>query len=515
MDIEILIPANDPVRLLNAFVEEMDLSDLYQTYGRIRKNQASPRQLLKIMIYANMNHIYSTRRIETACQRDINFMYLLEGMPAPDHATLARFISLHLAQCSQKILAQMSSLFYELGEISGKTIFIDGTKIESRANKYTFVWKKSVTKSMEKLFSNLTELVQKCEEAFGLKIVYQDKISLHTLKRLRKKLYRIKKEEKIEFVHGSGKRKTLLQKCVEQLEESIERLKKSIKQLHVCGERNSYAKTDPDASFMRMKEDAMMNGQLKPGYNLQHGVDAEYIIWVDISAHPADTLTLIPFLKGMEAHLPFRYQEIVTDAGYESEENYAFLKANGQEAYIKPKNYELAKTKKYKKDISRRENMGYEAEQDQYICAEGRRLTAREKRKRRSQNGYQSVVTVYECESCEGCPCKEKCIRESSKKPLEERVKRLHVPKLLLQLRTEDEERIKSEYGKILRMNRSIQAEGSFAEVKEDMDFRRFLYCGKQNVLAQSILAAMGRNINKLHHKIQKGRTGNYLFGLK
>ena len=205
---DILIPAKDPVRLLNAFVEEMDLSDLYQTYGRIRKNQASPRQLLKIMIYANMNHIYSTRRIETACQRDINFMYLLEGMPAPDHATLARFISLHLAQCSQKILAQMSSLFYELGEISGKTIFIDGTKIESRANKYTFVWKKSVTKSMEKLFSNLTELVQKCEEAFGLKIVYQDKISLHTLKRLRKKLYRIKKEEKIEFVHGSGKRKT-------------------------------------------------------------------------------------------------------------------------------------------------------------------------------------------------------------------------------------------------------------------------------------------------------------------
>ena len=142
-------------------------------------------------------------------------------------------------------------------------------------------------------------------------------------------------------------------------------------------------------------------------------------------------------------------------------------------------------------------------------------MTAREERKRKSQSGYQSTVTVYECESCEGCSCKEKCIRESSKKPLEERVKRLHVPKLLLQLRTEDEERIKSEYGKILRMNRSIQAEGSFAEVKEDMDFRRFLYCGKQNVLAQSILAAMGRNINKLHHKIQKGRTGNYLFGLK
>ena len=515
LDIEILIPANDPVRLLNAFVEGMELSELYQTYGRIRKNQATPRQLLKIMIYANMNHIYSTRRIETACQRDINFMYLLEGMPVPDHATLARFISLHLAQCAQKILAQMSSRFYELGEISGKTIFIDGTKIESRANKYTFVWKKSVTKAMEKLIIKLTELVQNCEEAFGRKIVYQDQISLHTLKRLRKKLYHIKKEEEIKFVHGIGKRKTLLQKYVEQLEAYIERFKKYVKQLHVCGERNSYAKTDQDASFMRLKEDAMLNGQLKPAYNLQHGVDAEYITWVDISARPTDTLTLLPFLKGMESHLPFQYQEIVADAGYESEENYVFLKANGQQAYIKPQNYETAKTRKYKKDISRRENMAYEKEQDQYICAEGRTLTAISERKSKSKSGYESTVTVYECESCGGCQQKEKCIRGNRKKPLEESVKRLYVSKVMRQLRIEDEERIGSEYGKLLRMNRSIQVEGSFAEIKEDMDFWRYLYCGKKNVLAQSILVAMARNIHKLHHKIQKGRTGTYLFGLK
>ena len=137
-----MIPADDSVCLLSAFVEGMELSDLYASYGRIRKNQASPRQLFKIMIYASMNRIYSSRDIETACKRDINFMYLLEGMPAPDQATIARFISLHFAECSKKTLAKVTGLLYELGEISRKSIFIDGTKIESCANKYSFVRKR-------------------------------------------------------------------------------------------------------------------------------------------------------------------------------------------------------------------------------------------------------------------------------------------------------------------------------------------------------------------------------------
>ena len=100
---------------------------------------------------------------------------------------------------------------------------------------------------------------------------------------------------------------------------------------------------------MRMKEDAMLNGQLKPAYNIQHGVDSEYITWIDISPRPTDTCTLIPFLKDMESHLGFKYSEIVADAGYESEENYLFIEENGQTAYIKPQNYEISKTRKYKK----------------------------------------------------------------------------------------------------------------------------------------------------------------------
>ena len=516
LDLEISIPSDDPVRLVSAFVEEMDLSELYKTYGRIRKNQATPRQMLKLVIYAAMNRIYSSRDIRKACKRDINFMYLLEGMPAPDHATIARFISLHFSACAKVLLAQMSDLLYLLGEISGKTIFIDGTKIESAANKYTFVWKRAITKNQARLYTKLTSFVAECEELYGIRTVYHDQISIHTLKRLKKQLCRVKVQEGIVFVHGIGRRKTQLQKSLEQLDQYLEKRKEYTKKLYTLGDRNSYSKTDPDATFMRMKEDAMLNGQLKPAYNIQHGVDSEYITWIDISPRPTDTCTLIPFLKDMESHLGFKYSEIVADAGYESEENYLFIEGNGQTAYIKPQNYEISKTRKYKKDISRRENMEYHADRDSYICRNGRELTVTNERRSKTASGYVSVKTYYRSPDCTGCPYKTECIKGNNcKTPMEKRNKVLMVSKTMSQKRAEDLERITSEYGTMLRMNRSIQAEGSFADVKEDMNFRRYLYRGKANALAESILLAMGRNINKLHCKIQTGRTGSHLFSLK
>ncbi len=516
LDIEISIPADDPVRLLSAFVEGMQLSDLYSTYGKIKKNQASPRQLFKIVIYAGMNRIYSSREIETACKRDINFMYLLEGKPAPDHATIARFISLHLAGCSKTTLAEVTNTLFELGEISGNQIFIDGTKIESAANRYTFVWKKTVTKNQAKLLEKISRFVSGCEALYGLKLVYGNRISLHSLKRIRKKLYRVKKEEAIAFVYGSGKKKSLLQKSIEELEYYIEKLKEYTKKIHTCGNRNSYSKTDPDATFMRMKEDHMRNGQLKPAYNLQHGVDAEYITWLDISPKTTDTGTLIPFLKDMEKHLGFKYTEIVADAGYESEENYLFIEKNGQLAYIKPNNYEISKKKKYRKEIGRMENMPYDETTDSYTCHNGRKLEACYDKTEKTASGYRRITTVYKCRSCEGCSEKPECIKGNNcNTPMENRSKVLYVSKMLKKKRREDLERITSERGIMLRINRSIQAEGSFAQIKQDMEFRRYLYYGKENVQAQSTVLAIAHNINKLHRKIQSGRTGQHLFELQ
>ena len=516
INIDCMIPVDDSVRLLSQFVEGMDLEDLYLTYSRIRENQATPRQMLKIVLYSYMNHRYSSRAMETACRRDINFMYLLEDSPKPDHSTFARFRSLHFAPCAERIMAEMTNFLYTLGEISGETIFIDGTKIEACANKYTFVWKKAVTKNLEKLLIKLADLVAECEELYGFKLIYQNVVKMKHIKKLRKKLYALKHEENIEFVHGCGKRKTPLQRSIEKLEEYLNKLKEYTQKIHICGQRNSYSKTDNDATFMRMKEDAMKNGQLKPAYNLQHGVDSEYIVWLTLGSQPTDTTTLIPFLESMKGFLKFNYKKITADAGYESEENYVYLREKGYLSFIKPANYELSKTRKYVNDISKIENMEYNEDGDYYICENNQKLTVAKIIKRKSKTGYESEKTVYTCENCSNCLYKSKCIKgNNSKTPLEERVKNLETSKVFNKLRKEDLERIISQEGCELRMNRSIQVEGSFANIKQNMEFKRFLCKGKQNVLAESILLAMAHNINKLHNKIQSDRTGMHLFPIK
>ena len=516
LNIDYMIPDNDSVRLLSQFVEEMDLTDLYSTYSRTRENQATPRQMLKVVLYSYMNHNYTSRLMELSCRRDVNFMYLLENSPVPDHSTFARFRSLHFAPCSERIMAEMTNFLYDIGEISGDAVFIDGTKIEACANKYTFVWKKAVTKNLKRLLEKLAEFVAECEEMYGIKLVYENQVKIKHIKKLRKKLYALKEEENIEFVHGCGKRKNPIQRSIEKLEEYLNKLKEYTQKIHVCGERNSYSKSDNDATFMRMKEDAMGNGQLKAGYNIQHGVDSEYITWLTVGPEPADTTTLVPFLNSMEANLNFKYNKIVADSGYESEENYLYIETNNQLSYIKPANYEISKTRKYQADISRIENMEYNAEDDYYTCKNGKRLYVSKMIKRKSKTGYESEKTIYTSEDCSNCLYKNSCIKGNNcKTPLEDRVKNLELSKLFNRLRKDSLERITSNEGCELRMNRSIQSEGSFGELKQDMGFRRFLCKGKKNVLAESILLAMAHNINKLHNKIQSERTQTHLFSIK
>ena len=440
LNIETIIPEDDSVRLLSQFVEGMDLTDLYSTYERI--NSLSPRTLLKIVLYSYMNGDYSSRSMEQNCKRDINFMYLLEGAPAPDHATFARFRSIHFAPCAKRILAEMSNTLFELGEISGETIFIDGTKIEACSNKYTFVWKKAVTKNQEKLLLKIANLIAECEQLYDIKIVYGNTVKMKHVKRIRKKLYALKEAENLVFVHGIGKRKSPLQKSIETLEAHLDKLKEYNQKLYICGKRNSFSKTDHDATFMRMKEDAMGNGQLKPAFNLQHGVDAEYITWLTIGPQPTDTTTLIPFLKEAEEYLKFKYKNITADAGYESEENYLFLENNGQLSYIKPANYEISKTRKYQQDIGKIENMEYDSENDVYTCRNGKKLTVSGIRHSRSKTGYVSEKTIYTCENCSNCEYKSQCIKGNNcKTPLEERTKNLQVAKTFIKQRQADLER--------------------------------------------------------------------------
>ena len=516
LNFEFQIERDDPVRLLLHCIQQMDLTPLYRSFRRAERNLVSPHQLLAILIYAYMNQIYSSRRIEEVCLRDIHFMYLLEGRPAPDHTTIARFRRDHFAPCAKEILAQMAQFLASVGAISFENLFVDGTKIEAVAGKYTFVWKKGVAKNRTKLMEKLDTFLAGVEKEFGIHLRRGSEIRLHHLKRLRRRLKRIQREQTIIFVYGSGKRKTVLQRTMETLDSYISRLKDYTKKLHICGDRNSFSKTDYEATFMRMKEDAMKNGQLKPAYNLQYGVEVSFIVWAGVYQNTTDTRTLIPFLEDFQEYIGTRSRNIIADAGYESEENYLYLRDKGQASYIKPNNYEISKKRKWKNDIGRRENMVYLAGEDVYLCAEGKCLSAVGTRRTKSAGGYISEKTLYACAACRGCERKGQCIHGNhSKIPLQERVKRLEVSKVFQREREENLARIRSTEGILLRMNRSIQVEGAFAQIKENFGFRRFLTRGQESVLGEAILLALAHNVLRLHEKIQRDTVGRHLIALK
>ena len=433
MEIDACIPDNDSVRLISQFVEEMDLTALYETYERMPSEKyASPEIMLKVMLYAyHEGKEISSRTIEKNCRRDINYMYLLEGRPAPDHAAIARFRTKHFAKCAQDFLSQMTRLLYELEQITMTEVFIDGTKIEAAANKYTFVWKKAVTKHQARHLRKTALLVGDIIERHGLKPLWQKQVKKKHVKKLLKQLKAEAEKMELEFVSGRGHRKQQLQKDIEDLENALKKLKEYETRLHKCGTRNSYSKTDHDATFMHMKDDHMMNGQLKPAYNVQHAVNSGFIVAAGIFPNPTDVLTLKPFVEQMES-------------------------------------------------------------------------------------GYLKEETHYYCSECDGCPYREKCISGNNwKKPLEKRYKKLTVSRVFEELREEKYRRINSEEGKKLRMNRSIQAEGSFADIKGDCGFTRFLCRGNENVLAEYVLFAMAHNLGWLHSRIQNDKLNLHLYELK
>ena len=357
MDIGEMIPADDSVRLLNAVFERMNYSKLYAAYSRMGRIETSPKNLFKVVVYGGMNGIFASRKIEQACRRDVNFMYLLGRGTAPDHATIARFRSERLTGVIEDLFKQFVELLSEAGELSLESVFIDGTKLEANANRYSFVWKKATQKNEAKMQEKMKSEIPKLAAEFGLGFHAGEKIRAKDLKKLRKRLKALQIKHGIEFVHGKGQRKPPMQRTIEKVEEFLNRKKQYDDYNHSFGDRNSFSKTDRDATFMRLKEDHMKNGQLKPGYNVTLAVDSEYIVGAMLSPERNDNQTFIPIMEKLKW---LGYQKPVADAGFESEENYTYCEANGQIAFIKPANHEQAKTKKYRSDIGKRENMPYD-----------------------------------------------------------------------------------------------------------------------------------------------------------
>ena len=485
---EILLPENAPVRLTSAQLEGLDYRELYRAYSpKGRKSKVDPRVLFKVVAYGYQCGIWSSRKLEEACRYRVDFMWLLEEEPVPDHATLARFRK-RCANVIEGLFYQYVQLLENQGETDHETVFIDGTKIESCAGRYTFCWRGSVEKKLQKVQEKVKALTE-----------------LDRLEDL--ELLLAKSEACIDFVSGKGRRKSEEQRQWETLDGLRQRWKECEESLHIMGdERNSYAKTDPDATFMRMKEDHMRNGQLKPAYNVQIAVNSEYITGLEVFSNRTDFGTLVPFLSRMQMMHRAKYKKVTADAGYESLENYLFLEQNGQTSFIKPTNYEAKKTAKYRKQIGRIENMRYDAEEDVFLCAEGRRLSLR-RESTELKNGQYITTAWYRCEDCRNCPQREACCK--AKDP--EQPKELILRKTFWEKRAVSQANITSERGIYLRMCRSIQVEGAFALLKNDFGFRRFLTRGRANVRTEFFFLSLAFNLKKLWMKRENGRLQTHL----
>jgi transposase len=485
MRLEDKIPAEAPVRLVNQIVDQLDISGVINTYKGGGTSAYSPRMMLKLVIYAYLNNVYSCRKIEKHNLENIHYMWL-SGMQTPDHNTINTFRSSRLKNTINQIFTQVVQLLVEMGYLSLETVYIDGTKLESRANRYTFVWKKTVEKNKTKLEAKIQTILEQIEAGIAQDNQPDDEpprpINSEELKKRIAAINREKlsKEEKKEV-------KILENKHLPKLEEYE-------KHLNILGNRNSYSKTDPEATFMRMKDDHMKNGQLKPAYNVQIGTENQFYTHFDFYPNPTDFLTFIPFNKGFKERYNKLPKKEVADSGYGSEENYEFLHTNEIEAYVKYPLFHAEQKKKYRNNVFIAQNLFYNKEKDYFVCPMGQHMEKVGTSTRKSESGYVSNTTFYQAKNCIGCQLKCLCHKAKGNRQIE-------INHKLNEYRQRARELLTSEEGLLHRSRRPIEPEAVLGQTKADKQYYRFRHFDLDKVKMDFAIFAVAFNIGKLYNK--------------
>ena len=552
---QIGLPADDAVYTLKNVMEELDFNGLTARYSKKGRKGYNPIMMFAILSYANMRGVKAVDRIVELCERDIGFLWLSKG-EKPRRDAFYEFINNRLTKEIQEDLHyQFIRRLEKEGLVTLKNLYIDGTKVEANANRYTFVWRGSINYHLSGLLDKIDELYSRYntiitensyDKKYELKeekmfiiegmdkvkevieknrerkinakkkisnntIIEIDNISPLELLKLQVNLTKISQGEGIFFVSGKGQKKCKIQKLYEEIEEYGKRLLKYQENFKIMGkDRNSYSKTDIEATFMRMKEDHMQNGQLKPAYNVQIAVENYFIIHTNISNDRTDYNTLIPVLEKHKEIFGKKLEEVTADSGYSSEQNLKYLEEENINSYIKLQSHEKMKTRAYKKDIGKHYNMKKIEEESgtYFICSDGRKLV-HERTEVRKQNDLERMFEVYGCSDCSGCNLKEKCLYRYDEEKDINKNKTMKINEVWEDLKEQSHKNIESEKGILNRQIRSIQTEGHFGDIKENDKFRRFNYRGTEKVEKEFMMYAFGRNLNK-YHRFKTGKLKKF-----
>jgi transposase len=482
-----LIAANHPVRVVNEVINGIDTTPLLDKYKGGGTSSYHPAMLLKVVVYSYLINIYSSRKMETAVRENIHLMWL-SGMQKPDHHTLNRFRGDRLKGSLKKVFVQVVHLLADQGLLSLKEMYVDGTKIEANANKYTFVWGNSIKVNKEKMKKQLDELWQQAQQVLAAEIDLPeppdfDKPDAGKVKEAIEQISELIKEAPVS--------NQLKQKLNYAKKHWPVALRKYEQQEKILAGRNSYSKTDTDATFMRMKEDHMKNGQLKPGYNLQVSSNNQYIVDYSIHQTTADTTTLGSHLDEHKEHYGQYPDVVVADAGYGSEQNYSYLETNNMEGYVKYNYFDKDQYDAYvKKHPFSSDQLYYNKEQDIYICPMGQPMTSKGTFIKTTATGFKQTITQYQAVNCEGCPLRVSCHKSKDNRIIE-------INHTLNEHKRKATERLTSEEGIKHRKRRPVDVEPVFANIKHNHGFRRFMLRGKEKVAIEAGLLALAHNLRK------------------
>ena len=479
------VPQDSPARLINQIVDNLDLSKVLKTYKGGGTSSYHPRMMLKVVLFAYLSNIYSCRKIENALSDRVSFMWL-SGNQIPDHNTINRFRSTHLKKPIHDIFTQVVLMLVEMGYLSLDVAYIDGTKIESRANRYTFVWRKSVEKNKSKLEAKIAKVLEQVEEGIAQDNQPEDEPPTPiNSKELAQRIASLNRENR--------SKKEL--KAIKTLEnEHLPKLQEYEKHLRLLGKRNSYSKTDMDATFMRMKEDHMRNGQLKPAYNVQIATENQFFTHYDFFPNPTDTLTYIPFLNGFKHRYGKMPEKSVADSGYGSEENYEFMESSRIQAFVKYNYFHQEQKRAFKKNGFLAQNLYYNQPDDYYICPMGQHMEKVGKGQRKSDSGYVSHTDIYEAKNCSGCSLKSRCHSAKGNR-------RIEVNYNLNRHKEAARRMLTSEEGIFHRRQRPIEPEAVFGQSKANKQYNRFRHFGKEKVMMDFAIFAIAFNLLKMHRK--------------
>ena len=484
---EELVADGHPVRIVNEVVDKIDLRLLELQYNGGGTSCYNPKMMLKVVVYSYLTNIYSSRKMEAALRENIHFMWL-SGNNRPDHNTINSFRGRRLKDTLKDIFVKIVELLAEEGLVSLKEVYVDGTKIESAANRYTFVWGNSIKANKEKIKGQINELWEYAQKVAAEELGEPEPPTFD-------KIDAQKVTETIEKIEAALKDKQVTKQVRQKLNYAKKNwpanLEKYAEQEKIMGDRNSYSKTDADATFMRMKEDHMLNGQLKPAYNVQVSSSGQYIVNYSIYQTPGDTTTFAPHLEQYKEQYGQHPDAVTADAGYGSEQNLQYLEDNTVEGYVKysyfDKEQSSAHQDKYPFAPSK---LHYNKERDCYYCPMGQPMQNMGTFTKTTAAGFEQHLTKYKAANCERCPLNGACHKSKGNRVIE-------VNFNLNRLKEIAHQNLTSERGIEHRKKRPWDVESVFGNIKSNHGFRRFMLRGKQKVSIEIGLLAIAQNLRK------------------